>query len=114
MGFLGHGVRAESDTIMLFYLLRPEFRGRGIFGPMIKAFAEWCRAQYPDKAYLRANTEKTNRSSVAALERAGFSVEALRRSPAVLRHLPEKAHRLFVAIESKGGALVQISVVSLA
>lgn len=72
IGIIGHGVRAESDMIMISYLFLPRARGRDLFGPMIAAFGTWCGARYPDKKFFRANTEKTNTASIRSLQKAGF------------------------------------------
>lgn len=72
VGFIGHGVRPTSDTIMISYILLPIFRGKGLFRPMINAFAVWCVERYPEKKYFRANTEKSNEASIISLRRAGF------------------------------------------
>lgn len=72
IGFLGHGVRPNQETIMIFYLLMPEFRGRGLFTPMMDAFCGWCAGRYPDKKFLRANTEVNNTASIRSLQKAGF------------------------------------------
>jgi RimJ/RimL family protein N-acetyltransferase len=75
IGYVGHGLKPTADTIMIFYLLLPMFRGRGLFKPMISAFAEWCRDKYPERKFLRANTQKTNIASVNSLLKAGFELK---------------------------------------
>ena len=71
-GFVGHGSKANSDSILISYILLPSFRGKGLFQPLIHALAEWCREKYPEKTHLRANTEATNMRSIASLKKAGF------------------------------------------
>jgi|GEM_PF-3577812 RimJ/RimL family protein N-acetyltransferase len=72
VGFIGHGIKSASDTIVIFYILLPEFRGRGLFRPIIEEFAQWCAERYPDKKFFRANTEKSNIASIKSLQGAGF------------------------------------------
>lgn len=71
IGFIGHGIKL-SDTIIISYIFLPEFRGKGLFTPMIDQFAQWCRETYPEKKSLRANTEASNVASISSLKRAGF------------------------------------------
>ena len=42
VGSIGHGVKPGSDIIMISYILLPMFRGKGLFHPLIDAFAAWC------------------------------------------------------------------------
>jgi RimJ/RimL family protein N-acetyltransferase len=72
VGFIGHGVKQASDTIVIFYILLPAFRGKRLFSPIIEAFAEWCVQKYPGKKFFRANTEKSNIASIKSLQGAGF------------------------------------------
>jgi RimJ/RimL family protein N-acetyltransferase len=72
VGFIGHGVKQASDTIVISYILLPDFRGKRLFRPVIDAFAEWCAEKYPDKKFFRANTEKSNIASIKSLQTAGF------------------------------------------
>jgi RimJ/RimL family protein N-acetyltransferase len=72
VGFIGHGVKQASDTIVIFYILLPGFRGKRLLTPVIETFAEWCAEKYPDKKFFRANTEKSNIASIKSLQNAGF------------------------------------------
>jgi RimJ/RimL family protein N-acetyltransferase len=71
IGFIGHGTKI-LNTVMIFYIFFPEFRGKGLFTPMIGEFIKLCKEMYPDKKFLRANTEASNFASINSLERAGF------------------------------------------
>jgi RimJ/RimL family protein N-acetyltransferase len=89
VGFIGHGVKPDSDTIVIFYILLPDFRGKGLFLPMIQAFADWCLKSYPDKRFFRANTEKFNTASIRSLQKAGFEfVEERMEGPEENRKVP--------------------------
>lgn len=78
VGYWGYGLRPVSSSIVIFYLILPEFRGKGLFSPMVDAFGKWCLDHYPDMKYLVANTEKTNASSIKSLQRAGFELLEIR------------------------------------
>jgi RimJ/RimL family protein N-acetyltransferase len=71
IGFIGHGIKI-LDTIMIFYIFLPDFRGKGLFKPMIDEFIILCKEMYPAKKLLRANTEANNFPSIAALQKANF------------------------------------------
>jgi hypothetical protein len=71
IGFIGHGTR-PSDFIMIFYIFLPEFRGKGLFAPMMDQFEVLCSKIFPEKKFLRANTEARKYSMDQTIKKRSF------------------------------------------
>jgi len=61
------------DAVGIDYLLGARHRGRGLGGPILRAFAHLALEQQPDAAVCVATPAIDNAASRTALERAGFT-----------------------------------------
>lgn len=71
IGFVGF-FPDDNENINLFYVVSPEYRGKGYFSAILRLSLDYCRAQFVDYKYIRGLTRKENKASISGLERFSF------------------------------------------
>lgn len=61
-----------SSQLNTFYVLNPQFRGKGLFRYFLKAMINYCRSTFSGIRELRAVTRASNVASVKGLKRNSF------------------------------------------
>lgn len=70
-----------SEAVGIDYLLSASFRGRGLAGPLLAAFATHALARFRDCTVVVATPHEANAASCGALRAAGFERSHVTTSP---------------------------------
>lgn len=73
VGFLGLFPDEDFEFIHLFYLVVPEFRGKGFLTQILNLAKEYCQLNYSQYHSIRALTLPDNIASVKGLQRSNFT-----------------------------------------
>ena len=72
---------AVHDAVGIDYLVAPAFRGRGLAGALLAAFATHALERHPDCQVVVATPDEENAASCGALRAAGFEYSHVSTSP---------------------------------